>query len=142
MDLIKNLTPTIGFVASSFDLLHPGHCLMLEDAKNHCDFLIAALQEDPTIDRPEKNKPIMSIVERYIVLSAIKFVDKIVCYRTEEQLDVLLQIINPDVRILGDDYIGKEDKITGRKYCKELYFHKRSAHKWSTTYFRNKLKNS
>jgi cytidyltransferase-like protein len=78
---------TIGFTCSTFDLLHAGHVVMLEEAKRHCDYLIVGLQNDPTEDRPEKNKPIQSIVERQIQLSAIKYVDEIVVYNTEADLD-------------------------------------------------------
>ena len=132
----------IGFVASSFDLLHPGHCYMLEDAKYQCDYLIAALQSDPTIDRPEKNKPIMTLEERFILLRSIKYVDEIVIYHTEADLQRILRNIQPDVRILGDDYIGREDKIVGKEYCKEIYYHPRSKHKWSTTHLRELIKNA
>ena len=130
----------IGFVASTFDLLHPGHCLMLKDAKEHCDFLIAALQRDPRIDRPEKNKPIMTLLERHIMLAANKYVDKVVFYKTEADLEKLLETVRPDVRILGSDYIGKENEIVGKKYCKEIYFHNRNGHEWSTTHFRDRIK--
>ncbi len=138
-DIDRNLKK-IGFVASTFDLLHPGHCLMLKDAKEHCDVLIAALQSDPTIDRPEKNKPIMSLHERHILLSSIKYVDRVVFYRTEKELESLLMEIQPDVRILGSDYKNHEDKIVGKEYCKEIYYHDRSGHGWSTTHFRERIK--
>ena len=132
----------VGFVASTFDLLHPGHCLMLKDAKNHCDFLIAGLQSDPTIDRPSKNKPIMTLFERHILLSSIKYVDQIILYRTEKELEKILEFIRPDIRILGSDYKGRENEITGKEFCKEIYFHDRICHGWSTTYFRKKIANA
>ena len=97
----------IGITFSTFDLLHAGHIAMLSEAKNHCDYLICGLQTDPTIDRPEtKNRPIQSIVERQIQLSATRFVDEIVVYSTEQDLVDLLLILPVDVRILGSEYEG------------------------------------
>ena len=99
----------IGITFSTFDLLHAGHIAMLSEAKNHCDYLICGLQTDPTIDRPDtKNKPIQSIVERQIQLSATRFVDEIVIYETERDLVDLLLILPVDVRILGVEYEGKD----------------------------------
>lgn len=131
----------IGFTASSFDLLHAGHVAMLEEAKQQCDWLIAGLQTDPTIDRPEKNKPIQSITERYIQLRACKFVDEIYVYATEADLLDLLAILPIDVRIIGADYKGKD--FTGKRYCDEndieIYYNRRS-HKLSTSELRTRLK--
>jgi glycerol-3-phosphate cytidylyltransferase len=108
----------IGITFSTFDLLHAGHIAMLSEAKNHCDYLIAGLQTDPTIDRPDtKNKPIQSIVERQIQLSATRFVDEIVVYSTEQDLIDLLLILPLDVRILGIEYQDKE--FTGANECYE-----------------------
>ncbi len=126
-----------GLVASSFDLLHAGHCLMLKDACFQCDHLIAALQVDPTIDRPEKNKPIQSLPERMIQLEAIRYVDEIVTYNTEEELFEWLMILKPDVRILGSDY--KDRDFTGKELNAKIYYHKRD-HNWSTTDLRERLK--
>ena len=98
----------IGFTCSTFDLLHAGHITMLEEAKRHCDYLIVGLQNDPTIDRPEKNQPVQSIVERQIQLSAVKYVDEIVIYNTEQDLIDLLLTLPIDVRILGDEYKNKD----------------------------------
>ena len=106
---------TIGFTCSTFDLLHAGHVTMLEEAKHHCDYLIVGLQNDPTEDRPEKNKPVQTIVERQIQLAAIKYVDEIVIYNTEQDLTDLLLPIN--VRILGDEYKTKE--FTGKTIAKD-----------------------
>tara|TARA_R100000808_G_C2119193_1_gene130900 strand:+ start:128 stop:577 length:450 start_codon:yes stop_codon:yes gene_type:complete len=128
--------PKRGFVASSFDLLHAGHCIMLEDAKSKCDYLIAALQTDPTIDRPEKNKPIQSLDERYIVLNSNKNVDEIILYKTEEELYEIIQLLEPDVRILGSDWENKN--FTGKGLIKEVYFHDRS-HGYSTSELRNRI---
>ena len=98
----------IGITCSTFDLLHAGHVVMLEEAKRHCDYLIAALQVDPTFDRESKNKPIQSIVERQIQLAAIKYVDEIVMYSTESELEDLFLTLPLDVRILGTEYRDKE----------------------------------
>ena len=93
---------TIGFTCSTFDLLHAGHITMLEEAKRHCDFLIVGLQTDPTIDRPDsKNPPVQSLVERQIQLAAVKYVDEIVCYATEQDLEDLLLTLPINVRVLG-----------------------------------------
>ena len=106
----------IGIVFSTFDLLHAGHIAMLAEVKNHCDYLIAGLQTDPTIDRPDtKNKPIQSIVERQITVSATRYVDEIVVYQTEDDLCDILLTLPIDVRILGIEYADKE--FTGKQIC-------------------------
>ncbi len=108
----------IGITFSTFDLFHAGHVAMLAEAKNHCDYLIAALQTDPTIDRPDtKNKPIQSIVERQIQLSTNRNVDEVVVYQTEKDLEDLLLILPVDVRILGIEYADKD--FTGKDICKK-----------------------
>ena len=107
----------IGFTCSTFDLLHAGHVTMLEEAKRHCDFLIVGLQNDPTLDRPEKNAPVQSIVERQIQLAAIKYVDEIVIYNTEQDLVDLLLTLPIDVRVLGDEYKTKD--FTGKDIAKQ-----------------------
>ena len=107
----------IGFTCSTFDLLHAGHITMLEEAKRHCDFLIVGLQNDPTEDRPEKNKPVQSIVERQLQLAAVKYVDEIVIYNTEQDLVDLLLTLPIDVRILGDEYKNKD--FTGKDIAKQ-----------------------
>ena len=128
---------TIGFTCSCFDLLHAGHILMLQDAKSRCDKLIVGLQTDPTIDRPDtKNKPIQSFEERYIQLKDVKYVNEIFTYDTEEDLYKKLLDINPDVRILGSDYIGKS--FTGDDLDIEIYYHERK-HNYSTTNLRGKI---
>ena len=131
----------VGFTCSTFDLLHAGHITMLEEAKLHCDFLIVGLQTDPTIDRPDtKNSPIQSIVERQIQLAAVKYVDEVVIYSTEQDLCDLLLTLPIDVRILGDEYADKE--FTGRDICKQrgidLYFNKRD-HSFSSTSLRKRV---
>lgn len=106
----------IGITFSTFDMLHAGHIAMLAEAKNHCDYLIAGLQTDPTIDRPmEKNRPVQSIVERQIQLAACRYVDEVVVYQTEQDLVDLLLILPVDVRILGIEY--KDREFTGKEEC-------------------------
>ena len=127
---------SVGFTCSCFDLLHDGHILMLKDAKEQCDKLIVGLQTDPTIDRPEKNKPIQSYEERYIQLEAVKYVDDIVKYKTEEDLYQLLKLMRPNIRILGSDYLTKDD-YTGCQYNIPIYYHERN-HNYSSTNLRKK----
>jgi glycerol-3-phosphate cytidylyltransferase len=105
----------IGFTASQFDMLHAGHVAMLSEARNHCDYLIAGLQNNASWDRPEKNAPIQSIVERQIQLAATRYVDEIVVYNTESDLEDILLTLPIDVRILGVEYRDKE--FTGRDIC-------------------------
>ena len=105
----------IGITAGAFDLLHAGHAAMLADAKQVCDYLIVALQNDPSIDRPEKNQPIQSVFERQLQLSATRFVDDIVVYNTEHDLLDVLKSLPIDVRIIGSDYLDKD--FTGKDYC-------------------------
>ena len=138
---LKSQGLKIGITFSTFDLLHAGHVAMLAEAKNHCDYLIAALQTDPTIDRPDtKNKPIQSIVERQISLSANRFVDEIVVYETEKDLEDLLLILPIDVRILGIEYAEKD--FTGRDICFdraiELVFNGRD-HSFSSSSLRKRV---
>lgn len=111
---LKEQGKKIGITFSTFDMLHAGHVAMLAEAKNHCDYLIAGLQTDPTIDRPDtKNAPIQSIVERQIQLAACRYVDEVVVYQTEQDLIDLLLILPVDVRILGVEYEDKE--YTGKR---------------------------
>jgi glycerol-3-phosphate cytidylyltransferase len=127
----------VGFTCSSFDLFHAGHVLMLQEAKGQCEWLIAGLQTDPTIDRPEKNKPIQSVFERFVQLKACKYVDEIVVYETEKDLLDILKTYPIDVRILGKEYAYKE--YTGR--CLEgieVYYNSRE-HSFSTTELRNRI---
>ena len=127
-----------GFTCSSFDLLHAGHILMLKDAKEQCDYLIVGLQIDPTIDRPEKNKPIQSYEERYIQLQAVKYIDEIFVYETEEDLYKKILYFNSDIRILGSDYKGKS--FTGDDLNIPIYYHERN-HDYSTSNLRKEIKN-
>lgn len=129
----------IGITCSCFDLFHAGHVLMLEEAKQHCDYLIVALQTDPTIDRPEKNKPIQSVYERYAQLKGCKYVDEIIPYSTEEDLLNLLTTVNYDVRILGEEYRHKS--FTGKHLDKEFYYNKR-PHTYSSSELRKRIESS
>ena len=134
----------VGITFSAFDLLHAGHVVMLREAKNHCDYLIAGIQTDPTIDRPDsKNKPVQSLVERYAQLSAVKYVDEIIPYQTEQDLIDILSMYEIDVRILGDEY--KEKDFTGKDVCNkrgiDLYFNKRD-HRFSTSDLRERVENA
>ena len=130
----------VGFTASTFDLLHAGHVMMLRESKEQCDYLICGLQIDPAVDRPEKNSPIQSIVERYTQLSAIKYVDEILVYSTESDLKDILELYHIDVRILGEEY--KDKDFTGRDVCDrlniELYFNNRD-HRFSSSNLRQSV---
>lgn len=138
---LKEAGMKIGITFSTFDLLHAGHIAMLAEAKNHCDYLIAALQTDPTIDRPDtKNRPVQTIVERQIQLSATRFVDEIVVYQTEKDLEDILLTLPIDVRILGIEYEDKD--FTGRKICAErgieIVFNRRD-HSFSSSSLRKRV---
>lgn len=130
----------IGITFSCFDLLHAGHILMLEDAKSKCDVLIVGLQIDPTIDRPWKNKPILSPKERLIILKSIKYVDHVVFYKTEEDTLQIMNMVQPDIRILGSDWKGIS--FTGDDLDMEIYFHDRSIHDYSTSNLRKRVYNA
>jgi len=131
----------IGITFSTFDMLHAGHIAMLSEAKNHCDYLIAGLQTDPTIDRPDtKNKPVQSIVERQIQLAACRYVDEVVVYQTEQDLVDLLLILPLDVRVLGEEY--QYSDFTGKSECMyrgiELIYNKRD-HSFSSSSLRKRV---
>jgi len=127
----------VGIVASCFDLFHAGHVLMLMEAKDQCDRLVVALQSDPTIDRPEKNKPIQALSERYIQLEACKFVDKIVPYDTEADLYNLLAGFDWDVRFLGMDYYDRTD-FTGADLDIPIHYCSRK-HDYSSSGLRDRI---
>ena len=124
----------VGFTCSTFDLLHAGHVAMLREAKEHCDYLICGLQTDPSKDRKEKNSPVQTIVERQVQLAAVKYVDEIIVYETEKDLEDILEMFHIDIRILGDEYRDKD--FTGKDICKkrgiQLYFNKRE-HRFSSS---------
>jgi glycerol-3-phosphate cytidylyltransferase len=131
----------IGITFSTFDMLHAGHIAMLAEAKNHCDYLIAGLQTDPTIDRPDtKNRPVQSIVERQIQLAACRYVDEVVVYQTEQDLVDLLLILPLDVRVLGVEYEGQH--FSGRQECEqreiEIIFNGRD-HSFSSSSLRKRV---
>ena len=130
----------IGFTCSTFDLLHAGHVSMLQEAKTQCDYLICGLQNDPTLDRANKNKPVQSIVERQMQLKGSRYVDEVWVYNTEKDLEDLLLTLPINVRILGVEYEGKE--FTGREICHkrgiELYFNGRD-HSFSSSSLRKRV---
>lgn len=137
---METIKPTVGITFSAFDLLHAGHVKMLEEAKSACDYLIVGLQTDPTIDRPEKNKPTQSVVERYIQLKACKFVDEIIPYTTEQDLEDILRAYHIDMRIIGIEY--REKEFTGRAYCEskkiKLIYNERN-HRFSSSGLRKEV---
>ena len=130
----------LGLSCSTFDLLHAGHIAMLREAKEQCEYLIVGLQVDPSLDRAEKKKPIQTLVERHTQLSAVKYVDEIVPYQTEKDLEDILSMYNIQVRVLGEEYRDKE--FTGREICKkreiDLYFNTRD-HRFSSTDLRKRV---
>lgn len=130
----------VGITFSAFDLLHAGHVQMLREAKDQCDYLICGLQIDPSIDRPEKNKPIQTVVERYTQLNAVKYVDEIIPYTNEKDVEDILQMYRIDIRILGEEY--KDKDFTGKDICKkrgiQLYFNKRD-HRFSSSDLRQRV---
>jgi glycerol-3-phosphate cytidylyltransferase len=141
---LKEQGKKIGITFSQFDMLHAGHIAMLAEAKNHCDYLIAGLQTNASIDRPDtKNPPIQSIVERQIQLAACRYVDEVVVYSTEQDLVDLLLILPVDVRILGVEYAEKE--FTGKSECKlrsiDLVFNGRD-HSFSSSSLRKRVYDS
>ena len=129
-----------GITFSTFDLLHAGHIKMLEEAKQNCDYLICGLQTDPTINRPEKNKPVQSVVERYIQLKGCRYVDEIIPYQTEQDLEDILKAFKIDVRIIGDEYKSKQ--FTEREYCEQkgikMYYNRRD-HRFSSSGLRKEV---
>ena len=131
---------TVGITFSSFDFFHAGHVKMLEEAKSICDYLIVGLQLDPSLDRTEKNKPVQSIIERYIQVSSCKFVDEVVPYVTEYDLNEILRSFKIDVRIIGEEY--REKDFTGKAYCEEkgieLYYNSRD-HEYSSSGIRKRI---
>lgn len=130
----------VGITFSTFDLLHAGHVQMLREAKEQCDYLICGLQMDPSLDRPEKNSPVQTVVERYTQLNAIRYVDEIIPYNSEKDVEDILTMYDIDVRILGEEY--KEKDFTGKDICKkrgiQLYFNKRD-HRFSSSDLRKRV---
>ena len=133
----------VGITFGAFDLFHAGHIKMLEEAKSRCDFLIVGLQLDPSIDRPKKNKPTQTIVERYVQVRSCKYIDEIIPYITEQDLIDILSSFKIDLRIIGEEYQDKG--FTGKEYCKkkgiEIYYNKRE-HRFSSSALREQVSNS
>lgn len=128
--------PIVGFTCSTFDLFHAGHVVMLQESKSLCDYLIVGLLTDPTNDRPEiKNKPIQSIMERYLQLAACKYVDEIIPFGSEKDLVDVILTINPDIRVVGEEYKGTNH--TGVDLCPIHYNNRR--HSFSTTQLRERV---
>lgn len=130
----NNIDKKIGITFSCWDLLHAGHNIFLKDCKSQCDILCVGLQTDPTIDRPGKNKPIQTLEERIIQVESCKHIDYFFIYDTESSLYKSMLELKPDVRFLGDDYMGK--KFTGYDLPVKIIFHPRSNHNFSTTNLR------
>ena len=129
-----------GFVASSFDIMHPGYALMLKECKDNCNYLIAALHHNPKSERQDKNSPIMSLHERFLVLKSIRYIDEIAPYNNEDELVNLLKFYSPEVRFLGSDYNTEEmkKKITGRFYCPKIHYINR-FHDYSSSEIRKEI---
>jgi glycerol-3-phosphate cytidylyltransferase len=130
------MTNKVGFTCGAFDVLHAGHFLMLDEAKKQCDYLIVGLQTDPSIDRPEKNKPVQTVDERFIQLSACRFVDEVIIYTTEMELIEWLKKIMPDIRILGEDW--KNKNFTGIELGIPIFFNSRK-HDYSSSNLRKRI---
>lgn len=130
----------VGFTASAFDLLHAGHVQMLREAKEQCDYLMVGLQTDPTLDRTDKNPPIQTIVERYTQLKGIEYVDEIIPYGTEQDLQDILTMYHINVRVIGEEY--RDQEFTGKEICSRLgidiYYNKRN-HRFSTSDLRKRV---
>jgi glycerol-3-phosphate cytidylyltransferase len=133
---IKPEEVKLGFTASTFDLFHAGHNVMLMEAKSLCDYLVVGLLSDPTIDRPDsKNKPVQTLFERYVQVSSCKYVDEVVPFSTEKELVDIVLTINPDIRVCGEEYRDKEH--TGKGLC-PIHYNKR-RHSFSTTELRTRV---
>ncbi len=133
----KTLPKRTGLIAGCFDLIHPGYIKIFKDAKNVCNWLVVALHNDPSIDRPIKDTPIHSLAERKEILSSIKYIDEIVFYQTEQDLDSLLKAVNVDIRILSSEY--QNTQYTGHDLGIPVYYHDRN-HDYSATNLRNKIR--
>ena len=128
-----------GFIASSFDIMHPGYALLLKECKDNCNYLVAGLHENPVWERQEKNSPIMSLHERFLMLKSIRYIDEIAPYKNESELLNLLKFYKPDVRFLGSDYKEVTPlKITGYKLCKNIHYIDR-FHEYSSSVIRKKI---
>ncbi len=129
----------IGFVASSFDIYHPGYAMMLNECKDNCDYLVVGLHDNPAWERDGKNSPILSLNERFLVLKSISYIDEIAPYKNESELLNLLKFYKPDIRFLGSDYKEASPlKITGYKLCKNIHYIDR-FHDYSSSVIRKKI---
>lgn len=126
----------VGFTAGNFDIIHPGYVYTFQTAKKHCDYFMVFLQNDPSIDRANKYKPVVPRAERYNTLMELESVDAVYTYQTEDELRELIEFFKPDVRILGEDYIGK--RFTGDDLPPKIIYTSR-AHGWSTTKLKNDI---
>jgi len=133
---LKNKRNNIGIIAGNFDVIHPGYIFLFNECKENCDHLILFLHEDPSIERPEKLKPVLSLKERILILSSLRQIDEIIPYKLESDLLSLIKIMNIDVRFLGDDYINKA--FTGKELNIPIHYLNRS-HGWSTTKYKKLL---
>lgn len=132
----------IGFTSVVGDFLHAGHALMLDECKRHCDYLYVGLITDPTIDRPEKNKPVQSVFERYVQIASHRAVDEVVPLESEADLDLAIRSLPIDIRFVGEDYIGKE--FTGKTTCEQMgirIFYNSRKHGLSSTELRERTQN-
>jgi glycerol-3-phosphate cytidylyltransferase len=136
LDELNKIDKKIGFIAGSFDVIHPGYIKAFKQAKQACDFLIVALHKDPSHERAEKIAPLLSLEDRDEILNCIKEIDLVVSYETEKELEQLIRDLNPNIRFLGDDYIDKV--YTGQGIAKQVMFLDRS-HGWSTTKFKKMI---
>ena len=131
----------VGITFSTFDLFHAGHVKMIEEAERQCDYLIVGLQLDPSLDRPDKNSPSQSIIERYIQLKGSKHIDEVVPYVSEQDLEDILRSFKIDVRIIGEEY--RDKNFTGKDYCEqkgiEIYYNSRD-HRFSSSGLRTQVK--
>tara|TARA_R110002126_G_scaffold277593_3_gene423666 strand:+ start:2333 stop:2767 length:435 start_codon:yes stop_codon:yes gene_type:complete len=129
----------IGIIAGNFDVIHPGYVKMFEDAKqNACNYLVIALQSDPTIDRPEKSKPVQTVEEREYILRSISYIDEVIHYNTESELLDILTNFDYDIRILGSDYQDQNKIFTGSSLNKDIYFHSRT-HNYSASDLKKRI---
>jgi glycerol-3-phosphate cytidylyltransferase len=133
---LKNKRNNIGIIAGNFDVIHPGYIFLFNECKENCDHLILFLHEDPSIERPEKLKPVLSLKERILILSSLRQIDEIIPYKSESDLLSLIKNMNIDVRFLGDDYINKA--FTGKELNIPIHYLNRS-HGWSTTKYKKLL---
>jgi len=131
-----------GITFGAFDLCHAGHNLMFSECKRNCEYLIVGLQVDPTFERQEKNKPVQCMFERYVQLNSSKFIDEIVPYVYEKEIEIILRALKPNIRFVGADYHGRD--FTAKQYCLdnniELYFNNRD-HGFSTSELRKRIEN-